>query len=331
MRSRAALATTAVAALTLALAACGTTSEPTDAGESTDGQEITVLDGEGREVTLEDGAATRVVALEWAQAEILTSLGANVVGVADVEGYESWVGSAVPLEGDPADVGMRTEPSVEQIADLEPDLIVGVTRSIPDAVRDQVEQIAPVLLIDNANATDPFGEIERTVTTLATATGQDEAGEKLLADFRSALAADAERISEAGLDGTPIVFASPYADGSNVTIRMHGPGSAPQAVLTEIGLTPAWDAEEGDEAYDLSYTDVEGLTALPDDTWFLYWDNADSDDPVDTYLADNSVWQSLPFVAEGRVAPAADGIWVYGGPVSLSAFADEAVEILTAD
>lgn len=319
----------AFATLALVLTACGTTSAPTDETPETAGEPITVIDGLGEEVTLENGPATRVVALEWAQAEILTSLGANVVGVADVEGYDSWAGTAVPLEGDPADVGARTEPSVESIADLEPDLIVGVTRSIPDAVREQVESIAPILLLDNANAADPLGEVENSVTTLARAVGEEDAGTELLAEFDATLEAGAEKIAEAGLDGTPVVFASPYADGSNVTIRMHGPGSAPQAALTEIGLMPAWD-DAGDEAFGLSYTDVEGLTALPDDAWFLYWDNSDSDDPVETYLADNAVWQSLAFVTEDRVAPAGNGIWVYGGPVSLGAFADEVVEILGA-
>lgn len=325
---RSALALGSIAALTV-LAACGTTSPATDETTTATGEPITVTDSEGNDVTLADGPAQRVVALEWAQAEIMTSLGIDLVGVSDVAGYTSWVGAAVPLIGDPTDVGQRTEPSVETIADLEPDLIVGVARSIPDAVRSQMEQIAPVLLLENANAADPLGAVTDSVTTLATTVGRQDEGAALLDDFTATLDANKARIDAAGRTGTEAVFTSPYEDAGNVSIRMHGPGSAPQAVMSAIGLAPAW-TDAGDEAYGLSYTDVEGLTTLPADSWFLYWANADEDNPVTTFLEPNAVWQSLPFVRDNRVEPAAEGIWVYGGPKSLAAFSDDVADKLGA-
>lgn len=312
------------------LAACGTTSSATDEETSAAGGDpITVTDSAGTEVTLPDGPAQRVVALEWAQAEIMTSLGVELVGLSDVEGYTSWVGESVPLVNEPTDVGQRTEPSVEAIADLEPDLIVGVARSIPDTVREQMEQIAPILLLDNANSADPLGTVEASVTTLATTVGKRDEGKQLIDDFTTTLDNNRARIEAAGVTGTEAVFASPYEDGGNVQIRMHGPGSAPQAVMSEIGLTPAW-TDAGDEAYGLSYTDIEGLTALPADSWFLYWANADEDNPITTYLEPNAIWQTLPFVQQGRVARAAEGIWVYGGPESLGDFSDNVAEVLGA-
>lgn len=319
------LRTTALSATLLAtaglLAGCGTTSAATDAEPAAAAASgpVTVVDGAGEEVVLEDGPAQKVVALEWAQAEILSSLGVELAGVADVAGYESWAGTAAPLAGDPAEVGVRSEPSVEAIAELEPDLITGVGDSIPDSVRAQLEEIAPVLIFETADASDPIGTLEAAVDTLATAVGREEEGDALTAEFEAALAESAERVQAAGLAGTPVVFTSPYADGSNITIRMHSPGSAPQAVLDAMGLTPAWTAE-GDAAYGLSSSDVEGLTAIPEDGWFLYWANADEEDPVESYLGENAVWQSLPFVKAGQVAGVAEGIWMYGGPASLMAF-----------
>lgn len=303
------------------LAGCGTTSAATDAvsGGATAADPVTVVDGAGEEVVLEKGPAKKVVALEWAQAEILSSLGVELAGVADVAGYESWAGAAVPLEGDPADVGIRSEPSVEAIAELEPDLITGIDGSIPDAVRAQLEEVAPVLIFETADASDPLGTLSTAVDTLATAVGREDEGEALNQEFETALAESAERVEAAGRAGTPVVFTTPYADGSNITIRMHSPGSAAQAVLDGMGLTPAWTAE-GDPAYGLSSSDVEGLTAIPGDGWFLYWANADQEDPVEGYLGDNAVWQSLPFVEAGQVAGVAEGIWMYGGPASMIAF-----------
>lgn len=313
----------------VALAACGTTSDAVEPQAAPAADAVTVVDAQGEDVVLPDGPAERVVALEWAPAEVVTSLGVDLVGLSDVEGYGSWVGTSVPLRTEPTDVGLRSEPSVEQIADLEPDLIVGTTDSIPDTVRAQMDDIAPVLLLSGADASDPLGNVADETRTLGAAVGAEEEADALVADLDATLAENGQALADAGLAGTPVTFSGPSADGAAITVRMHGPGAAPQAVLTEMGLEPAWP-DEGDAAYGISSTDLEGLTALPDDTWFLWWANGDTEDPVATFLADNAVWSSLPFVRAGHVAGVAEGEWVYGGPESLAAFSTTVTETLTA-
>lgn len=314
-----------------ALAACGTTDEP--AGDATSaapaGGPVSITDDRGETVEL-DAPATRVVSLEWMQTEMLTSLGVTPVGAADVAGYTSWVGAVVPLEGEPEDVGTRGEPSVEAIAGLEPDLIIGVTSSIPEGALEQFERIAPVALFDGADASDPLGYVEDTFRSVATLVGAEDEAEQVVTDTEARIADNAQAIADAGLEGTPVVFASPYAEGANVTVRMHGPRSAFQAVATEMGLGSATE-DPGDDAYGLSYVDVEGLTALPAETRFLYWGNDDEDDVVETVLASNPVWQSLPFVQQGHVHRAGVGIWAYGGPESLAGWSDDLVAQLTAE
>lgn len=314
-----------------ALAACGTTDEPADdtTSAAAAGGPVSITDDRGETVEL-DAPATRVVSLEWMQTEMLTSLGVTPVGAADVAGYTSWVGTVVPLEGEPEDVGTRGEPSVEAIAGLEPDLIIGVTSSIPEGALEQFERIAPVALFDGADAADPLGYVEDTFRSVATLVGADDAAEQVITDTEARVADNAQAIADAGLEGTPVVLASPYAEGANVTVRMHGPRSAFQAVATEMGLGSATE-DPGDDAYGLSYVDVEGLTALPAETRFLYWGNDDEDDVVETVLAANPVWQSLPFVQEGHVYRAGVGIWAYGGPESLAGWSDDLVAQLTAE
>ncbi|GIG24104.1 ABC transporter substrate-binding protein [Cellulomonas denverensis] len=328
--ARAVTATLAVGTLAL-LAACGTTDAP--AAESTssaasDAGPVSITDDRGETVEL-DAPAQKVVSLEWMQTEMLASLGMTPVGAADVEGYTSWVGTAVPLSGDPEDVGTRGEPSVEAIASLEPDLIVGVTSSIPEGAMDQISRIAPVALFDGADAEDPIGYVNDMLTSIGTLVGKDDEAAEVIADTTQRIEDNAAAIADAGLEGTPVVFASPYAEGANVTVRMHGPRSAFQTVAVEMGLGSATE-DPGDDAYGLSYLDVEGLTALPADTRFLYWGNDDEDDVVTTVLADNPIWQSLPFVQEGHVYRAGVGIWAYGGPESLAAWSDDLVAQLTA-
>lgn len=206
-RARGLAAGALLAAVTL-LAACGTT-EPaasqttvSEAPESSSGP-LTFTDGRGEEVTLPDGPATRVVVLEWSQAEAVVSLGVEPVGLADVAGYTSWVGTAAPLTNEPTDVGVRREPSIETIATLEPDLILGSVGSIPDSAMEQMERIAPIALMTGANGDDPLGLMRSEFTTIATALGQEDNAEKILATYDDTIAANAQKLADAGLEGTP--------------------------------------------------------------------------------------------------------------------------------
>ena len=114
-----------------------------------------------------------------------------------------------------------------------------------------------------------------------------------------------------------------------VSIRPYVTGSLISEVTTSLGMVNAW-ALEGDAAYGLASTDVEGLTQLPADTQFLYFSNAVDGDPFADTLSSNAVWQSLPFVQSGDVHRLPDGVWVFGGPASMTAYVDALVETLTA-
>ena len=102
-------------------------------------------------------------------------------------------------------------------------------------------------------------------------------------------------------------------------------GSLVGNVLGELGLTDAWEVE-GDPVYGLGQTDVEGLTALPEDTRFWYIANDAFGDPYQDELADNAVWKGLPFVESGDVTRFPDSLWTFGGPSSMGQVVDAAVE-----
>lgn len=311
----------------------GDASEATGAAEEADSEAdsgpITVTDSQGNEITLEDGPATRVVTLEWAQTEAVVSLGVDPVGVADPNGYQSWVGEVVPLRDDPVDVGIRREPSTDAIVGLEPDLILGVVGSIPDSELEHLERAAPVVLFEGADAEDPIGHVIEDFETIGTLLGKDAEAEELINDFDAQLEENAAAIEDAGLAGRPLVMASPYLNGSTLEIRMHGPRTAPQEVAHRIGFDAAW-TDPGDDEYGLSTTDIEGLTTMPDDAIFLYWGNDDEEeDLVETAFGVNPVWRGLPYVEAGDVHRAGVGIWLYGGPASLAAWSDDIVDLTT--
>ncbi|MFF2496106.1 ABC transporter substrate-binding protein [Agromyces sp. NPDC058064] len=309
------------AASLLLLTGCGTTETP-EASTGGDAAAITVTDDRGEEISL-DAPAEKVVALEWNTAENLVALGVMPTGVADVAGYSTWVQSEA-LDDSVTDVGMRGEPSVDAIAGLAPDVVL-TTSDLPETVISQIEEFAPVLVVRGADASNPIGQMETNLERIATLTGTEEEGEELLAGFHAKIDEGKAALEEAGLAGTQFMMSDAWASGGQVSIRPFTEGALLTAVTEELGLENAWTGE-GDADYGLGSTDVEGLTGLGD-LEFLYI----TGDGVDAYgvdLADNAVWKSLPFVANGNVHRLPDGIWMFGGPSSMNDYIDAVVSTL---
>jgi iron complex transport system substrate-binding protein len=318
--TRPAIAMAAIAAASvLLLSGCGTTEEAGAVGGET---AITVTDDRGESIELA-APAEKVVALEWNTAENLVALGVMPVGVADLQGYGDWVKSEA-LDDGVTDVGGRGEPSVDAIAGLAPDLVLSTT-DLSESVIAQIEEFAPVLVVRGADASNPIGQMESNLERIATATGREAEGEELLAGFHDKLAEGRAEFEAAGLAGTPFMMSDAWATGGQVTIRPFAEGALLTAVTEELGLENAWTGE-GDADYGLGTTDVEGLTAVGD-VEFIYITNGDRDAFRDE-LADNAVWQSLPFVQGGNVHRLPDGVWMFGGPSSMNDYVDALVTAL---
>jgi len=309
------------AAAALLLAGCGTTEAPA-AGQSA-AKAITVTDDRGETISL-SGPATDVVALEWNTAENLVALGVMPVGVADVDGYSTWV-QAEDLDESVTDVGTRGEPSIDSIAGLAPDLVV-TTADLPESAIAQIEKFAPVLVVRGADASNPIGQMESNLTNIAVATGTEDKAEDLLEAFHAKLDEGAAALADAGVSGDEFVMSDAWATGGQVSIRPFAKGALLSAITEELGLVNAWTGE-GDADYGLGSTDVEGLTALGD-VHFFYITGGGVDAYADD-LATNAVWTSLAFVQSGRVHRLADGIWMFGGPSSMNDYVDAVVAAVT--
>ncbi|MCF4136193.1 iron-siderophore ABC transporter substrate-binding protein [Streptomyces sp. Tue 6430] len=318
-----AAATTAAA---LTLAACGTTEPAADSSKKTSGA-ITLTGATGTKVTL-DGPATKVVTTEWNVTESLLTLGVDPVGVADVKGYRTW-DTAVPLTGEPKDIGTRGEPSTDTIASLAPDLVLATTDLPPAAVK-QLRRIAPVLEVKSADAADQIGLMLDNIDLIARATGTTDKARTVRTAWEAKVAEGRKALADAGLDGTGLAFADGYVTSNQVSLRPYTGGSLIGSVNEALGLKNPWTVE-GDASYGLGTTDVEGLTALPKDTRFAYIgsDGDENSTPFTGALAKNAVWTSLPFVKAGEVHRLPDGIWMFGGPGSMQAYVDAVVDALT--
>ncbi|WP_066373813.1 ABC transporter substrate-binding protein [Herbidospora mongoliensis] len=325
------LRTALLIAAVLGLGACGTTepaaapSAPAAAPESS-AQAITITDSLGREVKLAK-PATRVVGLEWGETEMLVGLGVMPVGAADVKGYATWV-TAAPLDAAVKDVGTRSEPSVDSIVALQPDLIVMEAAANSPLVA-QLEKFVPVLVPKGSSATDNIGRMRADLKMIATAVGKQAEADTLLADMDAKFAAAKSTLEAAGHAGSPFAMADGWSEGGNVSIRLFGQGALVTETAEAIGLRNAWEGEV-DPDWGLGTTDVEGLSPLKDEKIRFFYNASDGTDVFADDLKGNAIWTSLPFVKNGQVTKLPNGIWTFGGPLSLGQYADALVKAYAA-
>ncbi|MEW2383610.1 iron-siderophore ABC transporter substrate-binding protein [Micromonospora sp. NPDC047707] len=315
------------AAAALLLSACGTTENTATpaATSSAAAGPVTVTDSRGKAVTLK-APATKVVGLEWGEVEMLVSLGVMPVGVADTKGYATWV-TAAKLDPSVKDVGTRSEPSVDSVVALQPDLVV-MEDDRGGALVAQLEKYVPVIVTKGSDAKDNLGRMRSDLNMIATAVGKTTEAEKLLADFDAALADGKKKIADAGAAGRPFAIADGWKEGSTVSIRMFGQGSLVSQLGIQLGLTNAWTGKT-DEVWGLGQTDVEGLTVLKDPNLHFFYNASDGTDVFADGLAGNAVWKSLPFVQKGNLHKMPDGIWTFGGPLSGKQYIDQLVKTYT--
>lgn len=301
----------------LSVAACGTT-EPRRTNDR--GPAVTVTDDRGRQRL--DHVAERVVVLQWSYAEDLLAVGVTPVGVAQVKEYNTWV-TAAPLPEGVKDVGLRQQPSLDAVAGLDPDLIIGDTSSTCGKTLGQFEKIAKVLCFDGTDAKDNFGYMRRTFTAIAGAVGKTVEAKRRLAGMDAKLATAKKQLAAAGGAGTSFACAQGWTDQGAPVVRMFGRGSLAVAVGERLGLKNAWHGST--DEWGLTQTDVEGLTKLGD-TQFVYV--APVDNVFTTALPKNRIWRNLPFVQDGHVHALDGGTWLFGGPLSTAQFADQLVKAL---
>jgi iron complex transport system substrate-binding protein len=319
--------TTTIATAVLVTAGCGTTEDPPapDEPAETSAGPVTVTDSRGETITL-DAPATEVVGLEWGEVEMLVSLGVMPVGVADTEGYGTWVTAAALADG-VTDVGLRGEPSVDSILGLEPDLVVMEAERGSPLVT-QLEEYVPVLVTTGSDASDNLTRMREDLLMIATAVGKTAEAETLLSDLDTAFAEGRQRIEDAGAAGQQFAMADGWRQGSSISIRMFGQGALVSEVATELGLANAWSGEV-DEVWGLGTTDVEGLTAIDGEDLHFFYNASDGDDVFADGLAGNAIWTSLDFVEQDQLHKLPDGIWTFGGPLSCQQYIDAILPVYT--
>lgn len=283
--------TAALLSAALVLAACasdpGAASDGGTAGSSGSADAFPVSIEHKFGATDIDAEPVRIVALGYTELDSVLALGEVPVaarwpqtGPTDTS-VRSWNAAALETAGggDPQVLQYPFgEINVEEVASLQPDLILATTAGITEAEYDDLSAIAPTLAQsgDYLDFGMPWQEV---TTSIGTALGKQELAGELVGNVEAQVAAARESLPE--LDGASV--ASAYYGGTEVLVFASQDLRA--RFFTDLGMVvPA----EIDELAGESFYATVSLERL---------------DTVDT---DVLVWNQLQFVEGGREAIEAD-------------------------
>ena len=252
------------------------------------------------------GGGPRIAALDWTLAEMVLSLGFDVVAVTEVEGYRRWVGEPA-LPDSAIELGLRATPNLELLQQVGPDLIVAnpaQAGTIPELGTIAPCVTAALYFPDG----QPFRGAQAELRRLGEALDRAEAAASVIAAAEAAVA-DA-RAQLAGFD-RPLYLAR-FVDPNHLMV--FGRGSLLHDILDRAGLRNAWDGPGTSWGFEL--VAPERLAAPDAHLLYLGVDHSD----LDRAAADSAIWRSLPFVRQGRIS-LMPPVWFFGGVWSAMRFA----------
>lgn len=248
----------------------------------------------------------RVVTLEHVLTELTLTVGVQPVGVADTVRFAALVGFPVPLDESVVDVGTRSEPNLEVITGLQPDLILAASFRVGENY-DELSAIAPVLTFSGSDSLETMLEM---LDTIATALNREAEGDAAVEAMEAHFAAAEAALDAAGFAGTTFILSQNWVEDSLATFRLFTSNAMAVEALTRIGMENAWDAEPMPDGF--TVVGIEGFAEIEDTNFFYHTDQATVD-----FFAESELWNALPFVQAGHDYWLGENVWFFGGPVSV--------------
>lgn len=254
------------------------------------GTPITLKDDHGG-LTLQ-AVPSRVVALEFSFVDALANVGVTPVGIADDNNPKRLVPQvARHLKPGWTSVGTRSQPNMESISALRPDLIVADTSRHGGAYA-QLSRIAPVLLLNSRYGT--LDDILTQAQTIGTAVGKADEMKARIAAFNREL----DEIRAALPAGQKAVFGASREDSFNV----HSSGSFTGGLLARLGLTVP--APSGDKVlFDIG---LEQMLAINPDWLFVAHYRQES---LVRKWEGNALWPALKSARSKQVVSVDPDLW----------------------
>ncbi|RBY81021.1 iron-siderophore ABC transporter substrate-binding protein [Blastococcus sp. TF02A-26] len=236
---------------------------------------------------------TRVVSLGYTEQDAILAFGVVPVAVRYAFGPEDdvffpWADEAAG-DAEP-EILDRTEVSAEQIAALDPDLIMAVTAGLTEAEYDTLSGIAPVVV--QPEEYPAFGTPWQDQTLITgRALGQEERAEELVAEVEAQF--EEARAAHPELEGKTVTLSGVAYEGE---YPFHSSTDTRTQFFLDFGMVvaPQLDEIAGDEFYGTVSQEQADLL----DADVLLWQSGSDEERAQ--IEGDPILNSIPAVAEGR-------------------------------
>lgn len=348
MTSRAARAALVLAALALPLSACQTGPAGSGRGSSSPSTDASTASGDGAAtsagafpVTIEHafGETTiasdpqRVVTVGWSDHDMVAAVGEVPVGATKITWGGNDAGSTDAFDEAVTELGASPEDVVrlddsdgiqtDEIAALEPDLILGTNSGLTQEDYDALSKIAPVVAYPEAPWATPWRD---SVEMVGRALGREDEAEQAVAETEKAIADAAAAHPE--LEGTSIAWGS-FTPTDLSTITLYATTDLRPQIFRELGMVDADVVTEGSTAGAFSFNlSAEQADTLDADVLVFYTDGGVDPEA----LLDDPLVGQIPALRSGAYVAAETGQAVQGlsspSPLSIPVAMEEFVPLV---
>jgi iron complex transport system substrate-binding protein len=263
-----------------------------------------------------EGTPARIVVLTNEGTEALLALGVKPVGA-----VKSWTGDPwyehikADMEGVTV-VGEESQPNVELIASLKPDLIIG-NKLRQEKVYDQLNAIAPTVFSETLR-----GEWQSNLLLYADAIGKKAEGEKVIAEYDSRTA---DFKGKAGDKLNQKVSVVRFMAGKT---RIYLEDTFTGIAFSKLGITRP-DSQKYKDTFVEEIT-KERLPEVDADMifYFTYETGDGKGTAMEQEMLKDPLWQSLQAVKNNKAIRVSDAVWnTAGGVIAANLMLDELYKI----
>ena len=268
---------------------------------------VTVKDAKG-EFTL-DKTPSRVVALEYSFVDALAQVGVSPVGVADDNKIDRILPQVREKIAAWQSVGTRSQPSLEVIASLKPDLIIA-DPSRHTAVFEELKKIAPTVMFDSRH--ESYQENLETAQKIGDLVGKSSEMKAKINEHNDYIANIAKNL---GVQGKKASFGTSREDKFNIQNDNGYVGS----FLTTLGFAPT--KLNSDQAF-VEINLEQLVMEKPEYLFIAHY----RDESIARKWEAEPLWKALPAVKANHVYSVDSDMWARGRGLEASKIMAKQIE-----
>ena len=268
---------------------------------------VTVKDAKG-EFTL-DKTPSRVVALEYSFVDALAQVGVSPVGVADDNKVDRILPQVREKIAAWQSVGTRSQPSLEVIASLKPDLIIA-DPSRHTAVFEELKKIAPTVMFDSRH--ESYQENLETAQKIGDLVGKSSEMKAKINEHNDYIANIAKNL---GVQGKKASFGTSREDKFNIQNDNGYVGS----FLTTLGFAPT--KLKSDQAF-VEINLEQLVMEKPEYLFIAHY----RDESIARKWEAEPLWKAIPAVKANHVYSVDSDMWARGRGLEASKIMAKQIE-----